>query len=121
VLINDINKAGTSYFHHCFSLILLLCANRVEHDYYKYHPMAEVRRMSSLLTRRTLTRHSLRLRDPCILTPQIADWMTRVAKENPDVVTTMAYGRTYEKRSISLLKVDQLCDPLSWDGECVFV
>ncbi|TNN55662.1 Carboxypeptidase O [Liparis tanakae] len=64
------------------SLLVLLSAaaaatvERVEHDYYKYHPMAE-----------------------------IADWMTRVEKENPDVVTAMEYGQTYEKRPISLLKI----------------
>uniref|UniRef100_A0A3Q3VSS9 Peptidase M14 domain-containing protein n=1 Tax=Mola mola TaxID=94237 RepID=A0A3Q3VSS9_MOLML len=49
---------------------------RVNYDYYKYHPM-----------------------------PEISDWMTQIAKANPDLVTIVEYGKTYEKRTISLLKV----------------
>ncbi|KAM6892908.1 carboxypeptidase O-like isoform 1-T1 [Lycodopsis pacificus] len=64
------------------SLVVLLSATgaaaveRVEHDYYKYHPM-----------------------------PEITDWMAQVAKDHPDVVTVVEYGQTYEKRTISLLKI----------------
>ncbi|XP_026157585.1 carboxypeptidase O-like [Mastacembelus armatus] len=49
---------------------------RVEYDYYKYHPM-----------------------------PEITNWMTQIAKDHPDVVTIVDYGQTYEKRTISLLKI----------------
>uniref|UniRef100_A0A3Q3LXW5 Carboxypeptidase O-like n=1 Tax=Mastacembelus armatus TaxID=205130 RepID=A0A3Q3LXW5_9TELE len=48
----------------------------LEYDYYKYHPM-----------------------------PEITNWMTQIAKDHPDVVTIVDYGQTYEKRTISLLKV----------------
>nr|XP_046238780.1 carboxypeptidase O [Scatophagus argus] len=65
------------------SLVVLLSAlaaateeSRVEHDYYKYHPM-----------------------------PEISDWMVQTAKAHPDVVTIVEYGQTYEKRVISLLKI----------------
>ncbi|XP_034533820.1 carboxypeptidase O-like [Notolabrus celidotus] len=47
-----------------------------EYDYFKYHPMSE-----------------------------ITDWMTQLEKENPDIVTIMDYGKTYEKKTISLLKI----------------
>lgn len=63
-------------------LVVLLSAvgaatvERAEYDYYKYHPMSE-----------------------------ITNWMAQVAKDNPDVVTVLEYGLTYEKRTISLLKI----------------
>ncbi|XP_068446845.1 carboxypeptidase O-like [Clinocottus analis] len=37
--------------------------------------------------------------------PEIANWMAQVAKDHPDVVTIMDYGQTYEKKTISLLKI----------------
>ncbi|XP_069022410.1 carboxypeptidase O-like [Embiotoca jacksoni] len=49
---------------------------RADYDYYKYHPMAE-----------------------------IGDWMGRMEKEHPDVVTRENYGKTYENRSIDTLKI----------------
>ncbi|XP_030006425.1 carboxypeptidase O-like [Sphaeramia orbicularis] len=65
------------------SLLLLLSAQlsaemtqRVEYDYFKYHPMGE-----------------------------ITNWMDQIVKENPDVVTKVDYGKTYENRTISLLKI----------------
>ncbi|XP_073318725.1 carboxypeptidase O-like [Pagrus major] len=63
------------------SLVVLLSAMgaaTVEraYDYYRYHPMHE-----------------------------ISDWMEQTAKANPDVVTIVQYGQTYEKRVISLLKI----------------
>ncbi|XP_068612628.1 carboxypeptidase O [Brachionichthys hirsutus] len=51
-------------------------AGRVEHDYYKYHPM-----------------------------PEIDSWMVQTAEAHPDVVAIVEYGQTYEKRVIRLLKV----------------
>lgn len=36
---------------------------------------------------------------------QISSWMAQIAKSHPDVVTIVEYGKTYEKRTISLLKV----------------
>ncbi|KAJ4924077.1 hypothetical protein JOQ06_000318 [Pogonophryne albipinna] len=64
------------------SLVVLLSVvgaatvERVEYDYYKYHPM-----------------------------PEITDWMVQAVKNYPEVVTIMEYGQTYEKRTISLLKI----------------
>ncbi|TDG96139.1 hypothetical protein EPR50_G00236720 [Perca flavescens] len=64
------------------SLLVLLSAmeaatvERVEYDYYKYHTM-----------------------------PEITKWMDQVEKDNPDVVTIVEYGQTYEKRVIRLLKI----------------
>ncbi|XP_031147779.1 carboxypeptidase O [Sander lucioperca] len=64
------------------SLLVLLSAmeaatvERVEYDYYKYHTM-----------------------------PEINDWMNKVQKDYPDVVTIVEYGQTYEKRVIRLLKI----------------
>ncbi|XP_078147102.1 carboxypeptidase O-like [Centroberyx gerrardi] len=49
---------------------------RVEYDYYKYHPM-----------------------------PEITTWMAQLITDHPDVVSRVPYGETYEKREISLLKV----------------
>ena len=34
--------------------------------------------------------------------------MTQIAKEHPDVATIVDYGQSYEKRTISLLKVIQI-------------
>lgn len=42
---------------------------------------------------------------------QISNWMAQIAKSYPDVVTIVEYGKTYEKRTISLLKVKHI--PLS--------
>ncbi|XP_038551017.1 carboxypeptidase O-like isoform X1 [Micropterus salmoides] len=64
------------------NLVVLLSAmraatvERVEYDYYKYHPM-----------------------------PEITNWMNQTAKDHPDLVTIVDYGKTYEKRTISLLKI----------------
>ncbi|XP_056157102.1 carboxypeptidase O-like [Lampris incognitus] len=49
---------------------------KAEHDYYKYHPITE-----------------------------ITSWMNKMFKENPDVVSLLEYGKTYENRAISLLKI----------------
>uniref|UniRef100_A0A673B9S1 Carboxypeptidase O n=1 Tax=Sphaeramia orbicularis TaxID=375764 RepID=A0A673B9S1_9TELE len=35
----------------------------------------------------------------------ITNWMDQIVKENPDVVTKVDYGKTYENRTISLLKI----------------
>jgi len=45
-------------------------------------------------------------------TLQITDWMVQAVKNYPEVVTIVEYGQTYEKRNISLLKVNQLFDSL---------
>ncbi|XP_028834692.1 carboxypeptidase O [Denticeps clupeoides] len=37
--------------------------------------------------------------------PEISAWMEQTKKENPDVVSTMIYGKTYEKSNITLLKI----------------
>lgn len=64
------------------SFVLLLSAvgaatvERAQYDYYKYHPMSE-----------------------------IAGWMEQMVKDHPDVVTVVKYGKTYESRDISLLKI----------------
>ncbi|XP_067439241.1 carboxypeptidase O [Thunnus thynnus] len=63
------------------SLVLLsavgaAAVERVEYDYYKYHPM-----------------------------PEITKWMDQMVKDYPDVVTIMTYGQTYEHRPITLLKI----------------
>lgn len=34
--------------------------------------------------------------------------MNQTAKDHPDLVTIVDYGKTYEKRTISLLKVKQI-------------
>uniref|UniRef100_A0A3Q0STA8 Carboxypeptidase O n=1 Tax=Amphilophus citrinellus TaxID=61819 RepID=A0A3Q0STA8_AMPCI len=57
------------------SLMYFVC-NRVEYDYYKYHPMSE-----------------------------ITSWMEQLVKDHPDVVTIVKYGKTYENKDISLLKI----------------
>ncbi|KAM7375330.1 hypothetical protein PAMA_014437 [Pampus argenteus] len=49
---------------------------RVEYDYYKYHPM-----------------------------PEITNWMDQNVKDYPDVVSIITYGKTYEDRNIKLLKI----------------
>ncbi|KAM9836015.1 carboxypeptidase O-like [Aulostomus maculatus] len=49
---------------------------RAEYDYYKYHPMSE-----------------------------ISEWMVKIANDHRDVVTRVEYGKTYELRTISLLKI----------------
>ncbi|CAN9498252.1 unnamed protein product [Ophioblennius macclurei] len=49
---------------------------RVEHDYFRYHPM-----------------------------PEITNWMRQMVKDHPDLVTMVDYGKTYENRTISLLKI----------------
>ncbi|XP_039998371.1 carboxypeptidase O-like [Xiphias gladius] len=64
------------------SFLVLLSAvgaatmERVEYDYYKYHPMSE-----------------------------ISTWMVQIEKDYSDVVTILDYGHTYESRTISLLKI----------------
>ncbi|XP_041937242.1 carboxypeptidase O [Alosa sapidissima] len=50
--------------------------HRVNYDYFKYHTMAE-----------------------------ITGWMEQLEKEHQGVVTIVPYGQTYEKRSITLLKI----------------
>ncbi|XP_053709371.1 carboxypeptidase O [Synchiropus splendidus] len=49
---------------------------RVDYDYFKYHTM-----------------------------PEISEWMAQIAKTHPDVVSIVEYGKTYELRTISLLKI----------------
>ncbi|XP_060888823.1 carboxypeptidase O-like [Labrus mixtus] len=49
---------------------------RAAHDYFRYHPM-----------------------------PEISKWMAQIANDYPEIVTIMEYGQTYEKRTISLLKI----------------
>uniref|UniRef100_A0A3Q3AEU5 Carboxypeptidase O n=1 Tax=Kryptolebias marmoratus TaxID=37003 RepID=A0A3Q3AEU5_KRYMA len=49
--------------------------NRV-YDYFRYHPMSE-----------------------------ITEWMNQIVKDYPALVTRVEYGMTYEKRTISLLKI----------------
>ncbi|XP_012995286.4 carboxypeptidase O-like isoform X2 [Esox lucius] len=36
---------------------------------------------------------------------EISDWMEKMKRENPDVVSSMVYGQTYEERNITLLKI----------------
>ncbi|XP_026061523.1 carboxypeptidase O [Carassius auratus] len=36
---------------------------------------------------------------------EISAWMNQIERENPDVVSSMIYGQTYENRNISLLKI----------------
>uniref|UniRef100_A0A672IWD4 Carboxypeptidase O n=1 Tax=Salarias fasciatus TaxID=181472 RepID=A0A672IWD4_SALFA len=55
---------------------LLVSSVRLEHDYFRYHPM-----------------------------PEITDWMWLMVKDHPDLVTVVDYGRTHENRTISLLKI----------------
>ncbi|KAM9820895.1 carboxypeptidase O-like [Neosynchiropus ocellatus] len=49
---------------------------RVDYDYFKYHPMSE-----------------------------ISQWMAQIAQAHPDVVSIVEYGKTYQLRTISLLKI----------------
>ncbi|CAB1327661.1 unnamed protein product [Coregonus sp. 'balchen'] len=35
----------------------------------------------------------------------ITAWMEQMKRENPDVVSSMVYGQTYERRDITLLKI----------------
>ena len=49
--------------------------------------------------------HPKRVCNHDLMIVQISDWMTKIAKDNPDLVTIVEYGKTYEKRTISLLKV----------------
>ncbi|CAN9498254.1 unnamed protein product [Ophioblennius macclurei] len=63
----------------CVALLLTAGAatiDRVEHDYFRYHPM-----------------------------PEITNWMRQMVKDHPDLVTMVDYGKTYENRTISLLKI----------------
>nr|XP_057908549.1 carboxypeptidase O-like [Doryrhamphus excisus] len=65
-----------------FALLVLLSAagavklQKREYNYYKYHPMSE-----------------------------ISEWMVQMEKDHPDIVTRIEYGRTYEFRTITLLKI----------------
>uniref|UniRef100_A0A672IT24 Carboxypeptidase O n=1 Tax=Salarias fasciatus TaxID=181472 RepID=A0A672IT24_SALFA len=60
-----------------FLMCLWCCVcRRVEHDYFRYHPM-----------------------------PEITDWMWLMVEDHPDLVTVVDYGRTHENRTISLLKI----------------
>uniref|UniRef100_A0A673G340 Carboxypeptidase O n=1 Tax=Sinocyclocheilus rhinocerous TaxID=307959 RepID=A0A673G340_9TELE len=36
---------------------------------------------------------------------EISAWMNQMERENPDVVSSMIYGQTYENRNIALLKI----------------
>uniref|UniRef100_A0A4W5KWY9 Carboxypeptidase O n=1 Tax=Hucho hucho TaxID=62062 RepID=A0A4W5KWY9_9TELE len=36
---------------------------------------------------------------------EITAWMEQMKRENPDVVSSMVYGQTYERRNITLLKI----------------
>uniref|UniRef100_A0A3B3BBY9 Carboxypeptidase O n=1 Tax=Oryzias melastigma TaxID=30732 RepID=A0A3B3BBY9_ORYME len=64
------------HFVALFSLLVQGTVKGAEYDYYKYHPMEE-----------------------------ISSWMAQMVKDHPDVVTIVDYGQTYEKRTISLLKI----------------
>ncbi|XP_014858608.1 PREDICTED: carboxypeptidase O isoform X1 [Poecilia mexicana] len=55
---------------------LTLESNKVEYDYFQYHPMEEIN-----------------------------SWMAQMAKEYPDVVTIVDYGKSYENRTISLMRI----------------
>ncbi|XP_061571612.1 carboxypeptidase O [Cololabis saira] len=60
-----------------FVLLLAAAATSERLDYYyKYHPMEEISR-----------------------------WMSQMQTDHPDVVTLVDYGQTYEKRTISLMKI----------------
>ncbi|RVE75336.1 hypothetical protein OJAV_G00015660 [Oryzias javanicus] len=59
-----------------FSFLAAVTVKGAEYDYFKYHPMEE-----------------------------ISSWMAQMVKDHPDVVTIVDYGQTYEKRTISLLKL----------------
>ncbi|XP_047211715.1 carboxypeptidase O isoform X1 [Girardinichthys multiradiatus] len=70
-----LNMVGLSFV----ALLLTVGAStleRAEYDYYKYHPMDE-----------------------------ISSWMAQMEKDHPDVVTIVDYGKTYENRTISLLRI----------------
>uniref|UniRef100_H2TMD4 Carboxypeptidase O n=1 Tax=Takifugu rubripes TaxID=31033 RepID=H2TMD4_TAKRU len=58
------------------SFVYFCSCSSINHDYFKYNPMTEV-----------------------------SNWMAQIAKTHPDVVTIVEYGKTYEKRTISLLKI----------------
>ncbi|TMS11876.1 carboxypeptidase O isoform X1 [Larimichthys crocea] len=60
------------------SAIEAAAVERVEYDYYKYHSM-----------------------------PEISKWMSQMQTDYPDLVHIVDYGKTYEKRTISLLKIGQ--------------
>ncbi|XP_028252981.1 carboxypeptidase O-like [Parambassis ranga] len=70
-----LNSAGLSFVV-LLSTVGAATTGRAEYDYYKYHPMTE-----------------------------ITAWMNQMVKENPSVVTIADYGRSYENRTISLLKI----------------
>uniref|UniRef100_UPI0037E892B1 carboxypeptidase O-like n=1 Tax=Semicossyphus pulcher TaxID=241346 RepID=UPI0037E892B1 len=70
-----LNSVGLSLVA-LLSVIGAATVDGAEYDYFKYHPM-----------------------------PEISDWMAQIVKDNPDLVTIMEYGQTYEKRTISLLKI----------------
>ncbi|KAL1022065.1 hypothetical protein UPYG_G00021760 [Umbra pygmaea] len=36
---------------------------------------------------------------------EISKWMEQMKRENPDVVSSLVYGQTYEKRNITLMKI----------------
>ncbi|KAL1022064.1 hypothetical protein UPYG_G00021750 [Umbra pygmaea] len=36
---------------------------------------------------------------------EISEWMEQMKRENPDVVSSLVYGQTYEKRNITLMKI----------------
>ncbi|XP_043965885.1 carboxypeptidase O [Gambusia affinis] len=55
---------------------LTLESSKVEYDYFQYHPMEE-----------------------------ISSWMSQMAKQYPDVVTIVDYGKSYENRTISLMRI----------------
>ncbi|XP_061539257.1 carboxypeptidase O [Phycodurus eques] len=59
-----------------FSVAGAAMLEKPEYNYFKYHPMSE-----------------------------ISEWMAQLAKEYPDIVTILDYGKTYEFRTISMLKI----------------
>ncbi|XP_041638304.1 carboxypeptidase O-like [Cheilinus undulatus] len=74
-LMTMLNSVGLSIVA-LLSVIGAATVERAGYDYYRYHPMAE-----------------------------ITDWMVQIAKDNSDIVKIIDYGKTYEMRTISLLKI----------------
>uniref|UniRef100_A0A3Q1FC41 Carboxypeptidase O n=1 Tax=Acanthochromis polyacanthus TaxID=80966 RepID=A0A3Q1FC41_9TELE len=70
-----LNSVGLSFML-LLSAVGAAIVERVGYDYSKYHPM-----------------------------PEITSWMTQMEKDYPGVVSIVDYGKSYEGRTISLLKI----------------
>lgn len=92
---------------HLSHAVFVFVWNRVEHDYYKYHTMQEVRtpdhysHWNKPSHTHVLSVSLMRIS----ASPQISKWMAQIQEQYSDVVETIHYGFTYELRTISLLKV----------------